>query len=114
MMAAASLYVSSMQTNCCQAQTGCCRPAPAPSTTLVPNRQAKAVNTGMVSFYQAPLVCPAAPEIGCGSASKPLLLELERSNVVSEAWLNRAGTIMAVPVLKEAIANGLRPLPGEK
>src|SRR5207249_3492857 len=41
-------------------------------------------------------VCPAAPQIGCGSASKPLLLELEHSDVVSEAWLNRAGTLMAV------------------
>ena len=49
-----------------------------------------------VSFYEVPLVCPAAPQIGCGSASKPLLLELEHSKVVSEAWLNRAGTILAV------------------
>ena len=38
-----------------------------------------------VSFYQVPLVCPAAPQIGCGSASKPLLLELENSPAVSEA-----------------------------
>jgi hypothetical protein len=42
------------------------------------------------------MVCPAAPSIGCGSASKPLLLELEHSGVVSEAWLNRAGTMMAI------------------
>jgi hypothetical protein len=49
-----------------------------------------------VSFYKVPLVCPAAPHIGCGSASKPLLLGLEHSEVVSEAWLNRAGTVMAV------------------
>jgi hypothetical protein len=41
-------------------------------------------------------MCHAAPQIGCGSASKPLLLELENSPAVSEAWLNRAGTIMAV------------------
>jgi len=54
------------------------------------------INTNLVSFYQVPLVCPAAPEIGCGSASKPLLLEMERANAVSGAWLNRAGTIMAV------------------
>jgi L-lactate utilization protein LutC len=49
-----------------------------------------------MSFYEIPLVCPAAPQIGCGSASKPLLLGLESSGVASEAWLNRAGTIMAV------------------
>ena len=95
MMAAASPYVISMQTNCGQAQTGFCQHAPAPSTTLVPNHKAKAVKIVMVSFYQVPLVSPAAPEIGCGSGSKPLLLELESTNAVSGAWLNRAGTIMA-------------------
>jgi hypothetical protein len=55
-----------------------------------------AIDTNLVSFYQVPLVCPAAPQIGCGSASKPLLIGLERTNTVSEAWLKRAGTIMAV------------------
>ena len=54
------------------------------------------INTNLVSFYQVPLVCPAAPQIGCGSASKPLLLTMEKAKGVSEAWLNRAGTIMAV------------------
>src|SRR5579862_3119871 len=49
-----------------------------------------------LSFYEVPLVCPAAPHIGCGSASKPLLLGLERNKTVSGAWLNRAGTILAV------------------
>ena len=49
-----------------------------------------------ISLYQANLVCPAAPQIGCGSAAKPILLELERDPHVSEAWLNRAGTIIAV------------------
>jgi hypothetical protein len=42
----------------------------------------KALNPKRVSFYQVPLVCPAAPHIGCGSASKPLLLELESNAVV--------------------------------
>src|SRR3989441_12521464 len=49
-----------------------------------------------VSVFKAPLVCPAAPQIGCGSASKPILLDLERQPGVLEAWLNRAGTIIAV------------------
>ncbi|MGH8162953.1 MAG: hypothetical protein ACREP1_01315, partial [Rhodanobacteraceae bacterium] len=31
-----------------------------------------------VTIFQAPLRCPAAPQIGCGSAAKPILLELER------------------------------------
>jgi hypothetical protein len=49
-----------------------------------------------ISFFKAPLVCPAAPQIGCGSASKPILLDLENQSGVAEAWLNRAGTIIAV------------------
>ena len=49
-----------------------------------------------ISVFKAPLVCPAAPQIGCGSASKPILLDLERQPGVAEAWLNRAGTRIAV------------------
>jgi len=49
-----------------------------------------------VSIFQVPLQCPAAPQIGCGSRAKPMLLELERDTNVSEAWLNRAGTKIAV------------------
>lgn len=49
-----------------------------------------------ISVFKAPLVCPAAPQIGCGSASKPILLDLERQPGVLEAWLNRAGTRIAV------------------
>ncbi|MFC0425143.1 hypothetical protein, partial [Chryseobacterium scophthalmum] len=30
-----------------------------------------------ISFYKTPLVCPAAPQIGCGSKAKPVLLSLE-------------------------------------
>ncbi len=54
------------------------------------------VSPDRISIFQAPLQCPAAPEIGCGSRAKPLLLELERDSSVSEAWLNRAGTKIAV------------------
>src|SRR5436853_956907 len=57
---------------------------------------ATAVTADRVSVFKAPLVCPAAPQIGCGSASKPILLDLEQQPGVLEAWLNRAGTIIAV------------------
>src|SRR5260370_19541700 len=57
---------------------------------------AMAVTADRVSVFKAPLVCPAAPQIGCGSASKPILLDLEKQPGVFEAWLNRAGTIIAV------------------
>lgn len=55
-----------------------------------------ALSEDRVSVFKAPLVCPAAPQIGCGSASKPILLDLEKQPGVAEAWLNRAGTIIAV------------------
>jgi hypothetical protein len=49
-----------------------------------------------LSIFKVSLQCPAAPQIGCGSASKPILLELERDPAVEQAWLNRAGTLIAV------------------
>src|SRR5229473_1841999 len=49
-----------------------------------------------VSIYQVPWRCPAALQIGCGSHAKPVLLELEQNPGVSEAWLNRQGTAVAV------------------
>src|SRR6266699_912330 len=54
------------------------------------------VTPDRISVFKVPLVCPAAPQIGCGSASKPILLDLEKQPGVLEAWLNRAGTIIAV------------------
>jgi hypothetical protein len=56
----------------------------------------KSTNDETISFYDVPLVCNAAPEIGCGSRSKPLLLELEHQSAIKEAWLNRTGTIVAI------------------
>ena len=56
----------------------------------------KSTNDENISFYDVALVCNAAPEIGCGSRSKPLLLDLERQSAIKEAWLNRTGTIVAI------------------
>ena len=50
----------------------------------------------MITFYDAALVCGAAPAIGCGSRAKPLLIDLEQQPAIEEAWLNRAGTIVAI------------------
>ncbi len=49
-----------------------------------------------VNFFKVSLQCLAAPQIGCGSVSKPILLQLEKEQGVLEAWLNRAGTTIAV------------------
>ncbi len=54
------------------------------------------VTADRISVFKVPLVCPAAPQIGCGTASKPILLDLEKQPGVLEAWLNRAGTIISV------------------
>ncbi len=56
----------------------------------------KKAKSETISFYDVPLVCSAAPEIGCGSRAKPVLLEMEKSPSIREAWLNRGGTVYAV------------------
>ena len=66
-----------------------------------------------ISVFKAPLVCPAAPQIGCGGASKPILLDLERQSGVLEAWLNRAGTRIAVVWKPESNAEARRKVVAE-
>jgi copper chaperone CopZ len=66
---------------------------PAPAS---PGESLGSVAPNRVSLFKVPLQCLAAPQIGCGSAAKPILLDLERKHGVFEAWLNRAGTIIAV------------------
>jgi hypothetical protein len=41
-------------------------------------------------------MCHAAPGLGCGSLSKPVLLDLESRPVVKEAWLDRPGKTLAI------------------
>jgi mercuric ion transport protein len=54
-------------------------------------------NSSNVSFYGAPLVCHAAPSIGCGSKAKFMLVDLEKNtDAIEGAWLNRTGTVVAV------------------
>ena len=72
-----------------------------------------AVTTDRISVFKVPLVCPAAPQIGCGSASKPVLLDLERQPGVLGAWLSRAGTIIAVVWKPESNADNRRNVAAE-
>lgn len=55
-----------------------------------------AVKPDRISLFNVPLQCPAAPEIGCGSKAKPILAALERNSTITEAWLNKTGTVLAV------------------
>ena len=58
-----------------------------------------------ITFYETPLVCNAAPEIGCGSRAKPALLALEKNPAVKEAWLNRPGTVIAIVWKEKDLTN---------
>jgi copper chaperone CopZ len=49
-----------------------------------------------VSFFEVPLECGAAKDLGCGLQSKPILKALGRDSQVTEAKINRAGTVLAV------------------
>ena len=61
-----------------------------------------------ISLFKVSLQCPAAPHIGCGTASKPILLQLEQEPSVAEAWLNRPGTQIAIVWKPEADAAARR------
>ena len=50
----------------------------------------------LVSFFEVPLECGAAEDLGCGSEAKPILAELDRNPRISEARINHAGTVLAV------------------
>ena len=49
-----------------------------------------------VSFFEVPLECGAAAELGCGSESKPILREVEKDSRVGSAKINHPGTLLAV------------------
>ncbi len=49
-----------------------------------------------ISFYEVDLVCNIASSIGCGSRSKPILIELENESIIKEAKLNRKGNIIGI------------------
>ena len=49
-----------------------------------------------LSFFEVPLECGAVESLGCGSAAKPILNELDRNSRIAEARINRPGTILAV------------------
>ena len=67
--------------------------------------EAIALVATQVSFYEVPLVCQAAPTIGCGSKAKFILTDLEKkSSLVEGAWLNRSGTVIAVKWKKSGAA----------
>lgn len=68
------------------------------STNSVPPLAAKdaSPSSTRVSFFEVPLTCGAAEGLGCGSAAKPILKELDGNSGIARAWINHAGTVLAV------------------
>jgi hypothetical protein len=66
------------------------------ASRLAAEENKTAIAADRISLFTVPLQCQAAPEIGCGPISKPILLQLEREPAITEAWLNGTGTVLAV------------------
>lgn len=63
-------------------------------------------------FYRVALKCPAAPDMACGSGSKPVLTDLDSADEVAGVWLHRSGTVLAIawqpttaPAQRQALVN---------
>ncbi|HEV7243140.1 MAG TPA: hypothetical protein VGQ36_28195 [Thermoanaerobaculia bacterium] len=57
-----------------------------------------------VAFYDIALTCPSAPKLGCGSRAKRVLATLTADKRVAAAWVNEAGTRLAVGWTQTAAA----------
>lgn len=57
---------------------------------------ARVPDLGEATVFQVRLRCEAAQQIGCGLRAKPVLQDLERLPSIREAWLSRAGNLIAV------------------
>lgn len=49
-----------------------------------------------MSFFEVPLECGASEGLGCGSAAKPILNDLDANSSIAEARINHPGTLLAV------------------
>lgn len=74
----------------------CCAPGSSTSAAKSLATTRNTMSPDRISLFTVPLVCPAAPAIGCGSRAKPLLAQLEHDDSIAEAWLNSSGTILAI------------------
>src|SRR5260221_11408851 len=54
-------------------------------------KDSSAGDKGPMSFYTVPLVCFAAPEIGCGSMTKPLFMAAQQVKEIKAIWVDRPG-----------------------
>ncbi len=71
-------------------------PAPGTSNEKTEPAEAAILFPEDVSFFKVPLECSAAADLGCGSAAKPILRQLEQDDRVASAKINHPGTVLAV------------------
>jgi len=67
-----------------------------PETSALPVAARETPPSERLSFFEVPLECGAAEGLGCGSAAKPILSELDRSPGITEARINHPGTTLVV------------------
>ena len=67
-----------------------------PSSAAPLAAKGPSVSSERVSLFEVPLECGAAEGLGCGSAAKPILSELDGNSRVAEARINHPGTVLAV------------------
>lgn len=94
--------------SCSKEEMEKCRRA-AEEAAAMESKKPSDVAADRVSFYEVGLVCKAAPKIGCGSRAKPVLVSLTANSRVTGAWLNEAGTRLAI-----AWKEGANPLTADQ
>ena len=57
---------------------------------------AASLSADQIAFYNVGLTCPSAPKLGCGSRAKRVLATLTADSHISAAWVNEAGTRLAI------------------
>jgi len=61
-------------------------------------------NAEQIAFYNVALTCSSAPKLGCGSRAKRVLASLTADKRVAAAWVNEAGTRLAVQWMQPTAA----------
>jgi hypothetical protein len=82
----------------------CQTPKQTTSSSPMASQETPTIAPERLTFYEVGLVCPAAPKIGCGSEAKPVLILLGRDAHVAGAWLNEAGTRLAIGWKQERLS----------
>jgi hypothetical protein len=80
----------------------CCNSSGNGASTILTDRRPSGNETVVaagperIGVYSVPLRCPLVTGLGCGSASKPIMIKLDGRSVVAGTWLNHSGTTLAV------------------